>query len=195
VARSQGEYAAAQAFYEESLKLYQELGDRHGIANVLNYLGGAAQGQGKYDEARTLYAESLSLWRELGSKSGIAYALVSLGDAVSRQGDTVMARSQLEEGLRLCRELGDKRGIALTLENFAVVLSAQTESAQAARLLGAAQSLRKSIRSPLPPNEQERVDRQIAQLSMVLGHAAFTEAWEAGNAMSSEQAVCYALKK
>jgi predicted ATPase/DNA-binding SARP family transcriptional activator len=195
VANHQGDYVMARTQLEESLLLYRELGYTQGLAYALLSLGDVVSRQGDYAAARTQLAEGLHLCQELGDKQGIAYALCYLGRVVARQGDTVMARTQLAEGLLLCRELGDKRGIALALENMAGALSAETESVQAARLLGAAQALRKNIHAPLPRGEQEPVDRQIARVRTVLGTTAFTLAWEEGSAMTLEQAVGYALKE
>ena len=58
---------------------------------------------------------------------------------------------------------------------------------------GAASALRESIGSPWSPAEQEEIDQQVAAVREALGEAAFAAAWDAGRAMTWEQAVEYAL--
>jgi hypothetical protein len=64
--------SAAQAFYEESLSLRRELGDKTGIAASLNSLGFVARQSGRLRRGAGVYEESLSLKREMGDKRGIA---------------------------------------------------------------------------------------------------------------------------
>jgi len=73
------------------------------------------------------------------------------------------------------------------------VWQGQSQSSRAARLGGAASALRESIGSPRSPAEQEEIDQQVAAVREALGEAAFAAAWDAGRAMTWEQAVEYAL--
>jgi predicted ATPase/class 3 adenylate cyclase len=193
VAQQQGDYAAARALVEESLAINRELGDKQGIANSLNSLGLVAQLQGDTAVARALQEESLTLRRELGDKQGIANSLNRLGLVAQLQGDTAVARALQEESLKLARELGNKMGIATCLDSFASLNNQEQQAARAARLRGAATSLREAIGAPRTPTDQERFDREIAEARAALGESAFSAAWEAGRAMTLEQAVEYAL--
>jgi hypothetical protein len=49
------------------------------------------------------------------------------------------------------------------------------------------------IGAPLPPNERTAHEALVAALQEALGEADFTAAWEAGHALSWEQAVAEAL--
>src|SRR5204862_6607498 len=51
----QGDYRLATAQFEEALAVYRELGDRRGIASVLNGLGTEAQGLGEYGAAHSYH--------------------------------------------------------------------------------------------------------------------------------------------
>ncbi len=75
VAERRGEYAKAASFYRESLDLYQELGEKRGIALLTGRLGGISQVQADYARAAALYDESLRLHRELGDRLGISQDL------------------------------------------------------------------------------------------------------------------------
>lgn len=64
LAAAQGDFAAARADFDESLRLRRELGDPEGIATALNNLGTLAFEQGDYDQAWAANAEALD--RDIG---------------------------------------------------------------------------------------------------------------------------------
>jgi tetratricopeptide (TPR) repeat protein len=111
----QGDYASARAFFEESLSIYREAGDRLGAANVLNDLANVVGLQGDYAQKGALLEESLAVFRELGDEQGIATTLFLRGNVASRSGDHALARSLFEESLATFRKLGDRRSIAMCL--------------------------------------------------------------------------------
>ena len=115
LAQIQGDYASAQALFEEGLAIFREWGDKAGIALSLANLGLVAYNQGDYSSARSLLEESLALQREIGNKVGIANLLTNLGIVAHNQGNYSAARSLYEESLALQREIGNKVGIALSL--------------------------------------------------------------------------------
>jgi hypothetical protein len=87
MAEVHGPAAAVRAFYEESLALCRDLGERRGVAAVLVDLGSHALGQGDYARAAVLCEESLALCRDLGDRYGSADALAWVAAAVRDQGD------------------------------------------------------------------------------------------------------------
>ncbi|MCW3055796.1 MAG: Adenylate/guanylate cyclase [Chthonomonadales bacterium] len=117
LARSQGDYATARAWVEESVDLYREAEDKLGIATSLSNLGLITYAQGDYSTARTLHAESLTLRRELGDKRGIATSLNNLGLVALEQDDHIAAQAMYFEAVGLYRDLGDKGGMASALNN------------------------------------------------------------------------------
>src|SRR5262249_33557806 len=74
----QRNYAPARTLLEESLSLYQGLGDKWGIAQCLFQLGRIANQRGDIVEARSLTEESLAIQRELGDNRGVADTLRNL---------------------------------------------------------------------------------------------------------------------
>jgi len=109
------------------------------------------------------------------------------------QGDYAGARALLEESLAICRQLGDQQGVAACLDEMTAVADGQSLPSQAARLGGAAASLRESLDAPRSPAEQAEVDKTIAAVREALGEDAFAAAWDAGRAMTWEQAVEFAM--
>ena len=125
LAHARGEYAAACAYYEESLLLARELGHTASIAIALGKLGTVARVRGDYTTARSYYEESLLLARELGHTASIAITLGNLGTVARGQGDYTTARAYYEESLLLARELGHKASIAIALGNLGTVARGQ----------------------------------------------------------------------
>lgn len=131
----QGDYVSMRSLYEESLAIYQELGDKQGIAAALGNLGATAGHQGDYASARSLLEESLARNREIGDRRGIALALNNVGEIAANQGNYASARSLFEESLTIVRELGDKQNIATALGNLGLVAYLQADYASARPLL------------------------------------------------------------
>jgi predicted ATPase/DNA-binding SARP family transcriptional activator len=130
----QGDYAAARTFYEESLAIQRELGNRGGIAWSLNQLGNLVHLQGDYAAARLLHQESLTLSLELQDKQGIANALDYLGNVAHEQADYAAARTFYEESLAIQRGLENKGGIAWSLNQLGNVTRGQGDFGSARSL-------------------------------------------------------------
>jgi non-specific serine/threonine protein kinase len=131
LARQQGDYAAAQGMYEESLAIWRKLGERHGMGSALNNLGTLTYLRGDYQTARVLYEESLAMRRALRDLSGIAACLHNLGNLAYLKGDCASARGLHQESLAIERELGNQWGIATSLQSLGMTLEAQGDHAAA----------------------------------------------------------------
>nr|WP_309696654.1 tetratricopeptide repeat protein [Armatimonas sp.] len=134
LASLQGDYAAAQSLFKESLSFFREVDDKRSIAGTLNSLGNVARYEGDYAAARALIEESLSFFREVGNKVGVATTLNSLGSVASKEGDYAAARGLLRESLSLYREVGNKVGVALVLNSLGYVASKEGDYAAARAL-------------------------------------------------------------
>jgi len=128
------EYDQARKHYQESLALYQQLGDAYGEAQCLDGLGDIAIRQGDFDQARQFYEQGLALRRQIGDQWGISVSLGSLGGLAGRQGAFDDAQRWFEESLALGRELGNSRGIAASLHNLSTLAYIREEYAEAKRL-------------------------------------------------------------
>jgi predicted ATPase len=189
-----GDYALANARLEEALAISHELGDLRSMGFELSGLGEAALRQRDYGRARQLMEESLSLRRQLGNKWGVGVSLGMLGWVAMRERDWDHAVALLGESLRVRQDLGDKGGCAWCLERLAGVAMAQGQSEKAVRLFGAAAALRSSIGSVIDPADQTRYKKNLNSLRAKLGREQFRAVWNAGHAMTLEQAVAYALE-
>jgi predicted ATPase len=134
LAGEQGDYVAADALMEESLKICEVLGDHHGRAVSLNGLAVHARHRGDNATSESLLQESLKLWREIGDQLAIARALSNLASIVKLQGDYEKARALFEDSLSMFRELGDRSGIAWSINYQGDVARDSGDSQAAAEL-------------------------------------------------------------
>ena len=105
-------------YFEESVRLFRDIGDINASARALTSLGLSTQSTGRLIEAASSFERSLSLHRMIGDNRGIAMALNNLGQTEWFLGHYEKARSLLEESLVLRQSLSDKRGAALALLNL-----------------------------------------------------------------------------
>lgn len=177
LARDAGDGARAHACYDECLLLRRDLGDTYHIASTLNNQALLARRENEPDRARALFEESLRLRREIGDRAGTADTLHGLALLVLDAGDIGASLPLLRESLALRRETGDREGGCGSLEAFARLAEQEHQEERRVTLLGAAAMLRTRLGiSPAPPEH---------------GDAAFL----AGQALSWEQAVAYALEE
>jgi predicted ATPase len=102
----------------ESQAIFQELGDRRGVAEAVRGLGNATGAGGSHREAIPLLERAVGLLRDLDERPLLATALTSLGVYVSRDGDRRRATTLYEEALTIQRELDNSLGMALCLTNL-----------------------------------------------------------------------------
>src|SRR4051794_31648307 len=134
LAAEQGDYEVAEPLLLESLELWQELGDREGVAESLNHLGNLDRGRFEFDRARARLIESLEIRRELGNERGMAVSLRNLGLVAALQRDHDTARARYDEALPLARRTGDKRVIATVARALALARFTDGERVQAREL-------------------------------------------------------------
>lgn len=135
LAKSQGDYEAAQQVLSTSLTLTQHAGDHYGIGMALNALGAVANAIGEHGRARRWYEEGLVLYRTLGDQERVATLLNNLGFTTLIQQDYEQADMLLEESLQLSRKLQDGQGMAFALNNLGLVALRQGNTERAYDLL------------------------------------------------------------
>ena len=109
----------------------------------------------------------------MGDKGGSAHTLAILGRVAFAQHKYEQAAAWYKESLALRQESGEKDGFALALEGLAGIYGAQGEAKSAARLLGAAETLRESTGVAVSPMDRAFNERIIATVrAQLVGHAA-----------------------
>jgi len=131
IARGQGDFAAAQSIWEESLRIARDLGLKPAIADALFGLGNVANSEEDLVTARRLYEESLALRREIGDRRGASFVLHNLGVVAHAMGDAGGARTMYEEALVLHRQIGNSYSEAASLNGLGDVALYQGDLAAA----------------------------------------------------------------
>jgi predicted ATPase/DNA-binding SARP family transcriptional activator len=215
IATRLGDYVAARSLYEESLALARELGTRGVIEETLNVLGTVARELGDHDAALACLEECLTIAREVGNVWGIAEGLGDLALLAHDRGEGTRAAALWSESLPISQRLGALESVAVCLEGFASLavqpglwepgsrdrgskrpvetVEGRDSARRAARLLGAAATVRELASALLGPRDQAEHERHVAAARALLDDAAFATAWAEGAAMSVQQACAYAL--
>jgi predicted ATPase/DNA-binding SARP family transcriptional activator len=169
-----------------ALAKFRELGDVEGVAWSLISLGTVARYQGDVERASVLLAESLALSEGIGFREGIAWSVEQLGLLAAVDGDPA-AISLLRRSLELHSELRDRWRMSSVLEDLATIALAQGNAPQAARLLGAAETLREAIGTVIAPCERLQHNQTVKAVRTALGDDAFDSALRLGQLASMDE--------
>jgi predicted ATPase/DNA-binding winged helix-turn-helix (wHTH) protein len=148
LATAQGDYPAAESFLQQSLSLYEDLGDESGIAVSLNALAVTARDRGDYASAQTNFERSLACWRMLSDSVAIARCLHNLANVVKVRGDYPRARWALREAADIFQQLGDRSGVAWSINQQGDIARAQCEMDDARGLYQRALSIFREAGDP-----------------------------------------------
>jgi tetratricopeptide (TPR) repeat protein len=110
-----GHHEEARAYYDQTLRIYREIGDQLNEATVLVNLGELARVMGDFGQAHTYYEQSLQGFRAVGARGGEAIVLLNLGMFLGYLGDYARANDYCKQSLHIRRETGDRRGEAIVL--------------------------------------------------------------------------------
>jgi tetratricopeptide (TPR) repeat protein len=124
----QGNQKQGIPLVEQSLALYQSMGDKLGQAYALDWL---SINQSNPERSKAYLVESLRLYRELGHLWGIAYCLSDLGQLTIGAGDFSFALDCLKEAKEIFRELGNQAGEAWVLNFWGTLAYRQSDYQQA----------------------------------------------------------------
>jgi tetratricopeptide (TPR) repeat protein/transcriptional regulator with XRE-family HTH domain len=130
--RSDGPWAEAITRHEAAIQAARHLGDRHGQAGALLYVGDVRRLTSDYPAAAQALEQALDIYRDLGDRRGQAGALLYLGRMT---GDYPAAARDLEVALSIHRDLGDRIGQANTLLRLGAVRRAMGDYPAAAQAL------------------------------------------------------------
>jgi tetratricopeptide (TPR) repeat protein len=140
-----GELHKAIACYEESLKIIEEIDDRHGRVRTLGYLGAAYTELGQYAKAIEYQQRSLQLTAAIKDKQGLASALGNLSQTYMLLGEYRKALEYADASLTVIRKIGHKLGEVRVLSYQGVIHNALSDSAAAIRAHEQSLALARSI--------------------------------------------------
>jgi predicted ATPase/DNA-binding XRE family transcriptional regulator/Tfp pilus assembly protein PilF len=130
----QGDYEWAGALWEESLALFEALGDTRGVAYSYGNLGLVADAQEDYPRAVASYEQALTRFRALDDSTYIGFMTHNIGLIAYFQGEYARATTLFEESLALARAAKDETSIAMILGNLGLVALSAGDHARALAL-------------------------------------------------------------
>jgi predicted ATPase/DNA-binding SARP family transcriptional activator len=135
LATRQGDYERAAALFEQSLALWEELGDLPGKARSLLSIGTVAAEQGDQERAIQLSEQAAELYGESGDRRGHALAISNLGGIALERGEFAKAARLSEQAYGLFETLEDSEGMAFVLVNQGFAALSQHQHDRALELL------------------------------------------------------------
>jgi predicted ATPase/DNA-binding SARP family transcriptional activator len=179
-----GDFEGARAVLVEPLASARAVGFLRGICESLAGLAVAELRAAEPDRAVACAEEALEAALRIDHFEVATYCLVILGSAAGLRGDLGAARSHHVEALEVAQTAGLSRSSAFALENLAVVALREQDARAAARLLGAAATLREApgaaVGLALAACARVDADPLLAAARQSLGDEAVSEAFAQG---------------
>ena len=189
--KQQGEYEQALRFNEECLEVIERIGDPLNVAVVLGNVGESALGVGAHDRATEVLYRSLELARELGDSRQAEWSLAHLALASLLQGDTNRSRELFAESLPQAWEARDRRSLDVCFHGLAGLAADAGDAECAARLWGAAESVRETLGDDPSPFQRSLEEAYLASARAALGDR-YDAVVAEGHALALEDAVVLA---
>jgi len=127
VYQHQVEMKTAYEYYQKSLIIREEIGDKFGAASALNNIGNVLLYQGDMQGALECYQKSFTIKDELGDNGGMANSLNNIGLFYQNQGSMPTALEYYLRSLKIKEEIGDKFGAATSLNNIGNIYFSQKD--------------------------------------------------------------------
>ncbi len=142
---NQGDFTTAHNYFEQSLNICRQIGDRRVEGTVLNNLGIIFAQQGNYTGATTYFKQSLHVCRQIGNRQVEGNILNNLGIVVGYQSDYTKAKSYYEQALHIKQEIEDREGQSMVLDNLGDVAKYQGDYLQATAYFEQSLDIRQDI--------------------------------------------------
>lgn len=193
---AKGDLDAARAHFEEGLSSGMRARPSSPALRAIVGLGEVALAAKDAAAAQAHFETAIERATGSGERLVRARALYGLAEAARLQGEDLQATPLHHQAMVLHHQVGDPVGIVDSIEAVARLAAASERHARAARLLGAAQSLRDAdhVRYARPPLQQELADTETSALRTAMGEAKFDSAWQQGAGMSIDEVVDFASR-
>jgi predicted ATPase/DNA-binding SARP family transcriptional activator/DNA-binding CsgD family transcriptional regulator len=186
------------ALLEEALALKPRIQNLHSIADTLVFAAlDALLLRSEWEETVALHEEALTLYREMDDRWGLSYCLTNLGLISAAMGRHARAKELLRELMHRSRKLGDMFGSQYSFFGLACVADSEGHTARAARLWGVSEAIREAggFRLPHAALSVMEYESRLVGARARMGAATLEEAWVEGKAMTTEEAIEYALSE
>jgi len=182
---------AAMRLQDEALALFEQLGDRDGIAKATWGLATMAYGREAWDRVAELATSSVGMFRELDNPFGLAWALHLQGLALTVLSRPDAAEASFKEAMGIFLGSDDRSALALLLADLAILAESVGDVERAIRLAGAADGVEEEVGTGLLVSDAA-VSKRLRGLRGLLPPAESDPLFAEGRAMNMEQALEYA---
>jgi DNA-binding CsgD family transcriptional regulator len=188
-----GEFARAEANLGRSLALAREVDDAGGVAKAKHWLAIVALERYDLIRAAAELEDALADFRRLGDHRQVCMVVGNRGSVAEIAGEVGLARTALTESLALAWRLGYRWWVGWCLDNLSRVAVAAGEYELAARLIGAATTLRPVTGEPLRSGLERVQAELVGKIRSALGEAVYAASLADGAAQSLGDAIAEAL--
>jgi len=133
-----GDLRKAIEYYEQTLKIAQEIGNKQLESIVLVNMGLAYDNMRDLRKAITYYEQALKIDQEIRYREGESAVLANIGSAYHNLGDLRNAIKYCEQALKIAEEIGDRLGERTCLGILGLVYSDLGEPRRALKFHGEA---------------------------------------------------------
>ena len=116
-----GNYELAFDYYQRSMAIKVEIGDRRGQAVILNNSGIIYMNKTDYEQAMNYFRKALAIYEEIGDRQKMAGSLINIGIIYLFKNDYERAMDYYQQAQAVSEETGDQWGQARSLSNIGVI--------------------------------------------------------------------------
>jgi predicted ATPase/class 3 adenylate cyclase len=189
VHRCLGHLDTGRSLLGESVSLAREAGNDLRLATALTNLGQAESDAGNLERATQVLQEALTIDTKRGDTFGIAIDQQSLTMVSLRAGRVPEASTLLSATFDYVVGSGDPEVLVTSIELSACVAAELGDVMRAARLAGAAETIRQQAGMPLPEPEAAFLERFLAPARATVTRDAWDAELSAGRALTQQEAV------
>jgi predicted ATPase len=185
----------AEAILREGLATAEAARDRLLAAEFWSSIAFLEVVRGNPAAAIDLRGTAIQIFRDEGAAWKLGDHLGGLAMITRMVGDLDAARGHLREALEIFAQARDTLSISMGFTSLALIANDEGHHDRAARLVGASARIRDELGGGVPPEFVGRWGDPEADARRGLGEDAYRQARAEGYALSSDEAIAYALKE
>ncbi len=128
------QFEAALQSVQQSLKMYQDIGDRASAGGSTMMIGRLYSALGQYPQSLDSYQRALPIFKEIGDRLGEGIILDNIGTVHMKKGQYAKGFEFRQQALAIFREIGNQAHEATTLNNIATEYRVLGQYSQALKL-------------------------------------------------------------
>jgi len=194
-ANEAGDFSGSAPLLEESLELFDRIGDRHYALLSTFHLAWAYDELGDTARAKQMDTDGLRRAREEGNRRMEANFLDAVAGHLIEDGQPDEAWAMLRESLQIYLDIGEITKLPDCFGRVARAMAELPEPEAAVRLIARSLATYKEFGEAVPLYVARRFEKLVPSLRARLAEPAFDAAWQAGAAMTVDEAVALALQQ